>query len=62
MKSVRPSLEILRAPQFGYTLYELYILEVAAAMRAGCAILYREDLQQRQMIEKLQIRNPFAAS
>ena len=24
-------------------------------MRAGCAILYREDLQQRQMIEKLQI-------
>jgi predicted nucleic acid-binding protein len=34
----------------------------AAAVRAGCAILYMEDLQQGQMIEKLQIRNPFAGS
>jgi predicted nucleic acid-binding protein len=33
---------------------------IAAAVRAGCIILYTEDLQQGQMIEKLQIRNPFA--
>jgi predicted nucleic acid-binding protein len=37
-------------------------LIIAAAVRAGCAILYTEDLQQGQMIEKLQIRNPFAGS
>jgi predicted nucleic acid-binding protein len=34
-------------------------LIVAAAVRAGCTILYTEDLQHGQMIEKLQIRNPF---
>jgi predicted nucleic acid-binding protein len=37
-------------------------LIVAAAVRAGCAILYTEDLQQGQVIEKLQIRNPFVGS
>jgi predicted nucleic acid-binding protein len=35
-------------------------LIVAAAERAGCTVLYTEDLQHGQMIEKLQIRNPFA--
>ena len=37
-------------------------LIVAAAVRAGCSILYTEDLQQGQVIEQLQIRNPFAGS
>ena len=37
-------------------------LIVAAAVRAGCTILYTEDLQQGQIIEKLQIQNPFEGS
>jgi predicted nucleic acid-binding protein len=37
-------------------------LIVAAAVRAGCTTLYTEDLQHGQMIEKLQIRNPFIGS
>ena len=35
-------------------------LIVAAALRAGCTILYSEDLQHGQIIERLTIRNPFA--
>jgi predicted nucleic acid-binding protein len=35
-------------------------LIVAAALRAGCAILYSEDLHSGQKIEGLTIRNPFA--
>jgi predicted nucleic acid-binding protein len=34
-------------------------LIVAAAMRASCKVLYTEDLQHGQMIDKLQILNPF---
>ena len=48
------------AERYGFSIYDGLI--VAAAVRAGCAILYMEDLQQGQMIEKLQIRNPFAGS
>jgi predicted nucleic acid-binding protein len=48
------------AERYRLSIYDGLI--VAAAVRAGCAILYTEDLQQGQMIEKLQIRNPFAAS
>jgi len=48
------------AERLRFSIYDALI--VAAAVRAGCAILYTEDLQQGQMIEKLQIRNPFAAS
>lgn len=33
---------------------------VAAAQRAGCAVLYTEDLQHGQAIEGVTIRNPFA--
>jgi predicted nucleic acid-binding protein len=36
-------------------------LLVAAALRAKCAVLYSEDLQHGQAIERLTIRNPFAA-
>ena len=37
-------------------------LIVAAAVSAGCAILYTEDLQQGQVIDHLTIQNPFAGS
>jgi predicted nucleic acid-binding protein len=48
------------AERYGFSIYDGLI--VAAAVRAGCAILYTEDLQQGQMIEKLHIANPFAGS
>ena len=48
------------AERYGFSIYDGLI--VAAAIRAGCAILYTEDLQQGQMIAKLQIRNPFVGS
>ena len=48
------------AERYGFSIYGGLI--VAAAVRAGCAILYTEDLQQGQMLEKLQIANPFAGS
>jgi predicted nucleic acid-binding protein len=35
---------------------------VAAAQRAGCRILYTEDLNPGQKIDRLTIRNPFVAS
>ena len=48
------------AERHRFSIYDALI--VAAAVRAGCAILYTEDLQQGQVIEKLQIRNPFVGS
>ena len=45
------------AERHKFSIYDGMI--IAAAVRAGCIILYTEDLQQGQMIEKLQIRNPF---
>ena len=48
------------AERHRFSIYDALI--VAAAVRAGCAILYTEDLQQGQVIEKLQIRNPFVSS
>ena len=48
------------AERHRFSIYDALI--VAAAMRAGCAILYTEDLQQGQVIEKLQIQNPFVGS
>jgi predicted nucleic acid-binding protein len=41
----------------GFSIYDSLI--VAAALRAGCSILYSEDLQEGQTIEQLTIRNPF---
>ena len=41
-----------------FSIYDSLI--VAAALRAGCTTLYTEDLQHRQTIERLTIRNPFA--
>jgi predicted nucleic acid-binding protein len=46
------------AQQRGYGIYDAMI--VAAALEAGCSILYSEDLQDTQMIANtLTIRNPF---
>jgi len=41
----------------GISIYDSLI--VAAALRAGCSILYSEDLHHGQAIEQLTIRNPF---
>src|SRR6266508_928414 len=45
------------ARHHGFSVYDSLI--VAAAVRAGCSILYSEDLQHGQMIEQLTIQNPF---
>ena len=41
------------AERYGFSIYDGLI--VAAAVRAGCAILYTEDLQQGQVIDQLTI-------
>src|ERR1035437_634083 len=48
------------AERYGFSIYDGLI--VAAAVRAGCAILYTEDPQRGQVIETLTIRNPFVDS
>lgn len=46
------------AENHGYEIYDALV--VAAALQAGCATLYSEDFQNRQVIDgKLTIRNPF---
>jgi predicted nucleic acid-binding protein len=45
------------ARDYGFHFYDSLI--VAAALRAGCSILYSEDLHHGQTIERLTIRNPF---
>jgi hypothetical protein len=46
--------------RYGLSFYDAMIL--ASALRAGCKILYSEDLQDRQVIDrKLRIRSPFAS-
>ena len=51
----RKALEVKARWRFSF--YDALI--VAAALRAGCGILYAEDLQDGQAIEGLVIRNPF---
>jgi predicted nucleic acid-binding protein len=49
------------AEQHGFGFYDALV--VAAALEAGCAILYSEDFQDGQKIDgKLTIRDPFARS
>jgi predicted nucleic acid-binding protein len=49
------------AQRYGLSLYDAMI--VAAALLADCTILYSEDMQHGQVIDKqLTIRNPFAES
>ncbi len=48
------------ANRYGFSFYDSLI--VAAALEAGCQVLYSEDLQHGQVIEKvLTVRNPFVA-
>lgn len=46
------------AERYGFPVYDSMI--VAAALLAGCAILYSEDWQDKQRIDGLLISNPFA--
>jgi predicted nucleic acid-binding protein len=46
------------AERYRFSIYDSLI--VAAALRAGCSILYSEDLRHGQAIERLTIKNPFA--
>jgi predicted nucleic acid-binding protein len=49
------------AEKHGYSIYDALV--VAAALEAGCATLYSEDLHDGQTIDgQLTIRNPFARS
>ena len=46
------------AENYGFEIYDALV--VAAALESGCAILYSEDLQHGQLIDrKLTVRNPF---
>ena len=46
------------AERYRFSIYDGLIL--AAALHAGCRVLYTEDLQDGQRIDGLTIRNPFA--
>ena len=43
--------------RYGFSFYDSLI--IAAALEAGCARLYSEDMQHGQRIERLTILNPF---
>ena len=46
------------AKKYGYSFYDSLI--IAAAIESGCSLLYSEDMQHNQLIErKLRIINPF---
>ena len=47
------------AERYGYSVYDSLL--IAAALDAGCRLLYSEDLQDGHRIGDLIIRNPFAA-
>ena len=52
----KSALEI--AERYGYGIYDALVL--AAALESGCAVLYSEDFQDRQVIDgRLTIQNPF---
>ena len=53
-------LGIALAERYRYAVYDSLIL--AAALQAGCNVLYSEDLHDGQRIDRLTIRNPFAAT
>jgi len=48
------------AERYGFSIYDALI--VAAAVRARCTVLYTEDFQHGQVIDKLVIRNPFVGN
>jgi len=45
------------AERYRYSIYDSMIL--AAALRAHCSVLFTEDFQHGQALERLTIRNPF---
>jgi predicted nucleic acid-binding protein len=45
------------AARYGFTIYDALIL--AAALNAGCKLLYSEDMHAGQTIDRLTVRNPF---
>jgi predicted nucleic acid-binding protein len=45
------------AERHGYHIFDSLV--IAAALEAGCSVLYSEDLQNRQVIRGLTIQNPF---
>ena len=45
------------AEQYRLSIYDALI--VASALRAACSLLYTEDFQHGQKVERLAIRNPF---
>ncbi len=55
LKVHRAALEV--AERYGYSFYDSLV--IAAALDAGCDLLYSEDLQSDRTIEGLTIRNPF---
>lgn len=50
---------IILAAEHGFSIYDALI--VAAALRAGCAVLHSEDMQHGRMIGSLRINNPFGS-
>ena len=59
---VNPSKELIHSAmniseRWKYSFYDSLI--IAAALEAGCSILYSEDLQHKQQIYSVQILNPF---
>ncbi|MXY23703.1 MAG: PIN domain-containing protein [Acidobacteria bacterium] len=62
---VQPSLRLYHASldihsRYGFAYYDALI--VAAALDAGCSVLYSEDLQDRQRIDGLTVVDPFGSS
>ena len=49
---------IVLQSRYGFSFYDALI--IAAALEAGCARLYSEDMQHGQRIEQLTILNPYA--
>ncbi len=45
------------ASRYRYTIYDSLL--IAAALEAGCSILYSEDMHDGQVIGSVTIRNPF---
>ena len=54
----RGALDIARHTQFSF--YDSLL--IAAASRAGCRILYSEDMQHGRTVDNVTITNPFLAS
>lgn len=46
--------------RYKYHVYDSLV--IAAALESACTVLYSEDMQDGQMIDSLQIRNPFRSA